>query len=292
MTFNASIIRDLPFAEYQDIDAINISGLKPFLRSVAHGAYGLAKPKRATPAMEIGKAVHCLMLDGDAAFESTYAFGGPVNPKTGETYGRNSKAFQEWLDGQGGVQYLSPEELAQVLAIRKALEDHGFAAELIREAGSMRELTIVWDEPMPDAEPVRCKARIDFLHPSVGILDLKTCDDCRFAQFSKSLGNYDYHMQAAWYCLAARRAGLMDTDDYGWIAVESEAPHEVACWCVTDSMIDQGFAEAMQALHIYAGWLRAGKVLPPSADRFQPIDLPVYRRVDPSTLTQFAEVHR
>ena len=54
-----------------------------------------------SPALALGRAAHCLVLEGRAAFDEQYLVAdGPVNPKTGEPYGKASKAYAEWLSAQ------------------------------------------------------------------------------------------------------------------------------------------------------------------------------------------------
>ena len=51
-----------------------------------------------TQSLALGRAVHCLILEGRAAFDEQYLVAdGPVNPKTGEPYGKATKASAEWL---------------------------------------------------------------------------------------------------------------------------------------------------------------------------------------------------
>ena len=54
-----------------------------------------------SPALALGRAAHCLILEGRAAFdEQFHVADGPVNPKTGEPYGKAAKAYAEWLSSQ------------------------------------------------------------------------------------------------------------------------------------------------------------------------------------------------
>ena len=42
-----------------------------------------------SPALALGRAAHCLILEGRAAFDEQYLVAdGPVNPKTNEPYGK------------------------------------------------------------------------------------------------------------------------------------------------------------------------------------------------------------
>jgi hypothetical protein len=54
-----------------------------------------------SPALALGRAAHCLILEGKAAFDEQYVVAdGPVKPKTGEPYGKSTKAYAEWLSSQ------------------------------------------------------------------------------------------------------------------------------------------------------------------------------------------------
>ena len=51
--------------------------------------------------LALGRAAHCLILEGKAAFDEQYIVAdGPVNPKTGEPYGKSTQAYAEWLSSQ------------------------------------------------------------------------------------------------------------------------------------------------------------------------------------------------
>ena len=52
-------------------------------------------------AFVMGRAAHCLILEGRNAFDREYVVtDGPINPRTGESYGRSTKAFAEWAATQ------------------------------------------------------------------------------------------------------------------------------------------------------------------------------------------------
>ena len=53
------------------------------------------------PALALGRAAHCLILEGREAFNEQFLVAdGPVNPKTSEPYGKTTKAYAEWLSSQ------------------------------------------------------------------------------------------------------------------------------------------------------------------------------------------------
>jgi hypothetical protein len=84
------------------------------------------------PAYLVGRAVHALVLEGRQRFEQEYAVGGPVNPKTGEIYGSNTKAFAEWAAAQSKpVLTVQQQDLVQRMA--EGVRQHGLARDLLSE---------------------------------------------------------------------------------------------------------------------------------------------------------------
>ena len=52
-------------------------------------------------ALAVGRAVHVLVLEGRAKFDEEFLVtDGPVNPKTGEPFGKTTKAYREWAASQ------------------------------------------------------------------------------------------------------------------------------------------------------------------------------------------------
>lgn len=262
-------IRGMPNEKYRAAPGMSQSDLKPFLRSIRHGAYALANKRKETPAMHFGTAMHTLMLDGVTEFHRKYAVGGPVNPSTEKTYGRDTKAFADWLKEQGGKEFVSPEEMERMIAMRDEIRK-SFAGDVLETPGVLRELSMFWDEPCGETT-VRCKARLDWFHADIGIVDLKTCADSSAQEFGKDIGNRGMHIQAAAYRLAAKRCGLSESCAYGWIAVESAAPHAIELHRPEDWMFTCGLTAFLKAVHRYAAW-RDGDIEQPTA--FREIKLP------------------
>ena len=58
-------------------------------------------PDEDRPAYLLGRALDTLVLEGRQQFDDQFAVGGPINPKTGQPYGANTKAFAEWAAACG-----------------------------------------------------------------------------------------------------------------------------------------------------------------------------------------------
>ena len=49
-----------------------------------------------SPALALGRAAHCLILEGRAAFDGQFLVAdGPLNPRTNEPYGKSTKAYAD-----------------------------------------------------------------------------------------------------------------------------------------------------------------------------------------------------
>lgn len=178
------------------------------------------------PAYLIGRAAHMLILEGRQAFERSYAFGGPINPKTGEPFGSRTKAFQEWAQTQGKP-VLSDEQLALVEDMNTTVLAHEHAAALLSEGVA---------EGVYRAEycGVPCQARFDWLSPTRGIVDLKTCDNLDWLQMDAR--TYGYAHQMSFYRSLLTCASGVVVPVY-LIAVEKREPFRCGVWRMSEEVL-------------------------------------------------------
>ena len=179
-----------------------------------------------TPAMLVGRAAHVRILEGRDAYESQFAFGGPINPKTNKPFGSTTKAFAEWADMQGKPVLSNDNvELIEQMASGVAMNDE--AVDLLlygRSEGVIR--TTYCDTP--------CQVRLDWVHPHRGIVDFKTTADLTW--FENDARRRRYHNQMAFY-----QAVLAQVIDHlapvYLIAVEKTEPFRCGVWRVGDNTL-------------------------------------------------------
>ena len=131
-------------------------------------------PDEDRPAYQVGRAAHTLILEGHEEYQRRYAFGGPINPKTGERFGTKTKAHEDWAQRQGKP-VLPDDQAALAETLCASVRSHDFACELLAEGtpeGVLRR----------DYRGIPCQARLDWLNPAKGLVDLKTCDYLRFLE--------------------------------------------------------------------------------------------------------------
>lgn len=186
----------------------------------------------------IGRAAHVRILEGRAAYEATFALGGPINEKTGKPFGANTKAFAEWAALQGKP-VLSQEQVDLIEQMASGLAQNNEAVDLLlygRAEGVVR--TEYCGTP--------CQIRIDWLHPNRGIVDFKTCDDLTW--FEADARRYGYHRQAAFYqAVLARVLGDQRVPVY-LIAVEKKEPFRCGVWRLSEATLAQAQRENEAAI--------------------------------------------
>lgn len=189
-------------------------------------------------AYALGRAVHCLTLEGEEAYREQFAIGGPINEKTGKSYGRDTKAFAAWAKDQSG-NIITEREDALCQRLARAVHNHQLASLLLSDGcaeGVART----------ELHEVPCQIRCDWLNPKRGLVDLKTCDDLDW--FERDARRYGYVNQLAFYRSVLRDVSGI-TVKVHLIAVEKQNPNRVGVWYVDDARLDMAEVENDSAIH-------------------------------------------
>lgn len=185
-------------------------------------------PEYDTMAYLIGRAAHTLILEGRERYTMEYAVGGPINPKTGQPFGPATKAFAEWAEQQGRPA-LSDVQAATVENVAAAMRRHEFAAALLSDGVAEGVVRCEYAQH-------RCQARIDWVSPNNGIVDLKTCD--HLDDFEPSVRAYDYVHQVAFYraLIAVASGHVLPVHIVG---IEKREPFRCGVWSVSPAALDE-----------------------------------------------------
>lgn len=223
-------------SEYLTAHALNDFRLCPLL--YRRKELGLI-PERDSTAYLIGRAAHTLILEGRNRYQHEYAVGGPVNPKTGQPYGSQTKAFAEWAEQQGRP-VLSDAHAALVEQMAAAVHEHGVARELLSEGVAEGVVRCKYTGQT-------CQARIDWINPDTeyGIVDLKTTDD--LDSFEMAIRALGYLHQVAFY-RSLVRAASDHTLPVHIVAVEKREPFRCGVWRVCDDVLEQALMQNERAI--------------------------------------------
>ena len=245
------------FDEYQAIEAINFSTLKSMRESPLHYLHTSTATREETAAMFLGSAVHCAVLEPDrfaAEYVST-----PEEPDFGDCRNKTNKAARDqWREQSAtknaGKKVISATDLDRLREIRDRVFAHPDARDLLSHGKA--EHTIQWVDPYTK---LACKGRLDWLREDC-IVGLKTTKSNNFRSFQRSVEDYGYLLQWAWYQFGAaldlslklRRATMFE------ICVESTAPHDVVVYRVPQELIDDAVEENRELLARVAECKKSG----------------------------------
>ncbi|MFO0915326.1 MAG: PD-(D/E)XK nuclease-like domain-containing protein [Pirellulales bacterium] len=182
------------------------------------------------PAYLVGRAAHTLILEGSELFEDQYAVGGPINPKTGQPFGPSTKAFADWA-AEVGKPVLSGDQAELIQRMNDSVRSHELAVELLTDGIPEGVLRC-------DCHSLACQARLDWLAPDYGIVDLKTSDNLTW--FEADARRYHYLHQLAFYRSIVTEVTGQTLPVY-LIAVEKREPFRCGVWRIGQDAL--GYAE-------------------------------------------------
>jgi exodeoxyribonuclease VIII len=232
-----------PDHSYRREPGLNQSSLKKILKSPAHYKSALEDKFIPSPAMEIGTALHCLVLDGQAAFDGQYI-------RKPDSIKLNTKEGKEWKAQQGKRKPLVEGGKDNPWGSIQGMRDSLARLDWYRDTGEdyikRNEVSIYWDW-----EGQRCKARLDSVLEEEGIiLDLKTTDNADPDAFLKKVISLGYDFQAAYYSKAAEVI-FGKPFRFIFVAVERKPPYSVGLFEVDQDMAQEGLEQCMAALQLY-----------------------------------------
>lgn len=197
-------------AEYYSWDALSNTQLGWLKENPARYKHLLANPEDPTPAMEVGKKLHSMTLDGEP------------NPYPATCTNKTDAKAKRDLDGMHAALLADPL-VSRML--RKTTPDN-------------RELAIVWRD---NETGVLCKALLDAVFPyraqdgttKFCVWDLKKTNDASPEGFQSSFYKYGYHRQCAHYWEGGLSVPL-DVGMFVFAAVEQTPPYPVICYEVEE----------------------------------------------------------
>lgn len=237
------IIENMPDAEYHQHPALSSTQARKLLESPAKYRYSLDHPQARKDSFDLGTAVHTKVL-GTGAGVITY----PPEHLTPSGAASTKAATIAWADEQRatGVVVIAPNDARRVHGMAEAVLAHPEARQIL-ETVAGREVSVFADV---DGVPVR--ARFDGLSEDGQAFDLKTTVDASPDSFEKSIAQWGYHIQAAWYESAWTAATGHDLSSFDFIAIEKEAPYLVGVYNMDITFMSIGHELSATARSLYA----------------------------------------
>ena len=270
-------VYEVPYEEYRAWPAINASALKlgyqvspKHLKAAIDGR--LDSDSRAR---KLGRAIHCRLLEPDL-FRKQFMIAEqckvPVASGTrkGQPCGSAGRFYDadnhQWYCGTHRKQfpdaaeptdYIDSAEAERIELIVASVFAHK-VVKLLRAHGGA-EVSIIWAK---DGFP--CKARLDKWIRGAKcpdtVLDLKKCQVGKATEeaLQRSIRDYGWDMQAAWYLAAAE-----SIDDarplFAWVFLEDNEPFDARPVWASPAMLEVGAIKARTAFDLYKRCVETGR---------------------------------
>jgi len=214
-------------------------------------------------AMKIGRAAHCLVLEGEQVFNDQYAAAPECDRRTKE----GKAVYAEFIASLNDREALTVIELELITALALVLKTNGLTKHLFIDG-----------QPEVSAfgqiNGVDIKGRFDYYHPEEQIIiDLKTCLDASPEAVKKYIVKYGLHIQQYVYSELHRNITGNKPADFIFVMVEKSAPFGVAAFRLKPEAVVLAKDEVEKALDIYQQ-CKASGIWPAYPETVQEIDLP------------------
>jgi len=263
MIIKPGFFPDLPEAEYHSIPALSRSTLVRLARSPAHSRV----PVYETPAMTMGTALHCAVLEPER-YAREY-----VMPPNGLRL--TTKEGKAWKLEQGdntvlprGGRGTTTVGGVDIEGMVKAIRQHEEASILL--AHGVAEISAFAEHP---DYKFLMKCRCDFLTDGgPNVIELKTTTDVRLKPFAKKIADMHYHYHVFYLDILTLLTNIKH-ENLIFVCCETKEPWGVAVYQADDEMLEIARDEIDQLLPSYERCLSSDK-WPAYQDKLQPIKLP------------------
>lgn len=269
-------IYNQPAAEYHADSAISHSRLKVFADSrrkyEAQFITNTLAPKSTTE-MDLGTVAHAAILEPHIIDDVCIEIPRDVLSSNGARYG---KAWHEWSEAHSDRIQLKADDLAFVRGMFEAVYRNRSAKRLLESPGRC-EACIKWDD---NECGLTRRVRLDKLIPCWGIVDVKTCTSIKERALIRSVADFGYATQEAYYEDANVEA-YDEWPHFAFVFVEQKPPHLVRVKQLRalregDDAIQEARQLNMSRLRALAECLRSGDWSDPGEHDIQYLNLPPY----------------
>ena len=226
------IVENLPAQAYHSDDAVGSSLIRKLQTSTPMHAKAMMETPMSSPAMALGTALHAAILEPENDLAQAV-----VQPDIDKRTKLGKEEHATFAALNEGRCIITPDQAQQLDGMTIAcLKDwrikHALSACKRREVSAFG---LIGGHP--------AKARLDAWNGHGMVLDLKTTRDLA-CDFEKSIANFGYGLQAAWYREVLRSVfaseGRLMPDDFSFVflVVETAFPHGTAVYRMSDEVMD------------------------------------------------------
>lgn len=159
----------------------------------------------------------------------------------------------KWSDletacGLDGRVLLTEKDFDNVLSMRDMIHANAFLNGIVTGGKRMVEATGYFIDPVTKE---LCRVRPDLYREDIGvILDIKSTKNAGSDEFARSVSNYGYHAQEAFYSDGWNAVGKI-VNGFLFMAFEKESPFAFKIYELPPSIVDEGRVAMRKALDTY-----------------------------------------
>lgn len=224
-------VHDITNNSYHDSMGISRSMLMDFKRSPHHYWYnhisGEYIKEEPTPAMNLGNAVHTLVLEPGLWHDEFLVIKQKTRPR------KDTPPWQKIIEEAEGRTILTPDESIKASCMANSVLSNVHAKTLLNNCLVEQSIYFTHKET-----GLQCKARPDAMFNNL-VMDLKTNADGSYRAFQAACVNYGYFIQAAMVKQALESIDV-ELDEFIFIGVEKEPPYCVSIYNLSCEALEYG----------------------------------------------------
>lgn len=236
-------VHDISNAEYHGSAGLSRSALMQLKKSPYHYWFnylsGQAEQKEPTPDMNIGSAVHTLVLEPNKFDDEFFITTQQTRPKKG------TAPHQNMLFLANLRCILTPDEYQLAQDIAESVKKESLAMALLQDCKV--EQSIYYTHKLSGYQ---CKSRPDAWLNGI-VVDLKTSGDASNRAFMGSASTYGYYLQAGMMFRALESIN-QSMEQFVFIVVEKKPPYAVAIYTLSDEALAYGIKQFDYLMQVYA----------------------------------------
>lgn len=201
-------------------------------------------PTGKSPALLMGGAFHTATLEPNKLDEEYARKPEEIDGKSPLTK-HYKESFAAMQEENPSVSWLKPNDYDDVMRMAAAARSSAFLS-------SHMEGSVIEGTGFFELAGAKCKVRPDLYHPATKtVIDLKSTQDASPAGFAKSVRQFGYAFQQAWYEVGLRACGN-EVENFYFVAVEKAPPHLIGIYSISAGDVSIEKAKVFEACRTWA----------------------------------------
>lgn len=230
----AGVYRGMSNADYHADPAIGSTSVKAVSDSPANLYFN---PFKGSKSAHLGSAIHAALLEPDL-FRKDYTLMSHVTSRASKEYKAEAACT-------------NPEYIlvgSEVETVTRMLESSRMNDDFMDYMAAPGASEISMFATCPETG-LELKCRFDRLADNAPYpLDVKSCRDATERGFSNALGQYRYHIQAAFYLYVLKLATGNERNQFAFFAIENTAPYRNCMYYIGEESLELGRQKMFSAL--------------------------------------------